>query len=369
MHADDLRVAVSKIVEVLSSARIAAVVNQYRASRGGQRTVAAARLGHAGAMIMERFEAMSASERTVVSMLHLDSLCSADYWKSLLEGTDDPKVQQAEIVRLATRVMFASNNLPGLINLLDTVSTAPVERFRCGDGEARLVVRLVDAGERASDPDRIARSVDGIDMLYSACASIARKPAMDLRLEAIDGSDVRDLHFTGESDSTTAVTAVIDSIPGALAEIGPNDDINLDNIVASLPVFQDLKTLASLGNFSENDLKDITETMHQGALLVLESGVVTVDSTANAAEGASEKGAMPQSLFEKKAPAPRSNGAAAVPSSEEDEHYERYLREREAMQQPSNGSTANMNGGGEPGNRKDAIDELLKSLGKARGDG
>ncbi len=117
-------------------------------------------------------------------------------------------------------------------------------------------------------------------MLYSACASIARKPAIDLRMDGVGSkrNNDRELHFTGESDSIAAVFAVIDSIPGALADIDPDQDIDLDAVVQSLPIFEDLNTLASLGNFSSKDLKDITDTMHQGALLALESGVILMES-------------------------------------------------------------------------------------------
>ena len=165
--------------------------------------------------------------------------------------------------------------MPNLVNLLTEVERAG-PKYPVSEGEGRLTIRLTDAGERACDPDRVARTIDGIDMLYSACASIARKPAMDLRLEAVDGKTNRNLHFTGERDSISAVIAVIESIPYALEEIDAEQDFELDELVTSLPVFEDLKTLASLGTFSDTDLKDISETMHQGALLALESGVILV---------------------------------------------------------------------------------------------
>ncbi len=64
---------------------------------------------------MDRIDAMSAAERQVVKCLHLESLGSTDYWQDLLGNADDPRKQQAEIVRLASRVMFASSHLPGMV--------------------------------------------------------------------------------------------------------------------------------------------------------------------------------------------------------------------------------------------------------------
>ena len=386
MHADELRRAVNKIVEVLKKADILAVVSQYRAAQGDQRTVAAARFGHAGAVIMENMENLSPTERAVVRCMSLEDMGSAAYWQSLLQTTGEPRQNAAQLVHLASRVMFASNHLPNLVKLLGSVETATHAGQRTlQTGEGGLTIRLTDAGERATDPDRIARSVDGIDMLYSACASIARKPAMDLRLDGIDGKTHKDIHFTGEHDSISAVMAVIESIPLALEEYGAEQDIDLDELVSSLPIFHDLNTLAELGTFSANDLKDISETMHTGAMLALESGVILLEQPAAPAtdsdshsqpaaavkeQPSAAQQAEPPILTQRALNSVPSPGASRAPANDngaaaEDEHYSRYLREREAMQQQ------NANGLGDMAvdeqQRRDAVDELLRNLGRARG--
>ena len=108
MRADELRSAVNKIAEILSKADIQSVVRQYRSAQGDQRTVAAARLGHAGAVIMENLDQLSAAEAAVVECMHLKNLASAAYWQSLLESADDPKKSAAELVHLYSRTMFRS---------------------------------------------------------------------------------------------------------------------------------------------------------------------------------------------------------------------------------------------------------------------
>jgi hypothetical protein len=286
-------------------------------------------------------------------------LGATDYWQSLTSSGSDPRQQQAEIVRLASRVMFASSQLPHMVALL---GAAPPESdsaaYKLADDESRLVIRLSDAGEKAADPDRVARSIDGIDMLYSACASVARKPAMNLRLDGIKGVATRDIHFTGETDSISAVVAVIQSIPKALAAQDPSKELNLDELVASLPIFDDLNILASVGTFSESDLKDISDTMHQGALLALGSGVVLIPSTPATQSAGSEQPTQAIPTLQKNVPA--SSGGNG---DTDDEHYERYLREREAMQQLSGGGIVDEEA--ENLQRKHAIDDLLQSLGTA----
>lgn len=385
MRADELRSAIHRVVEVLNKADILAVVKEYRTAQGDQRAVAAARLGHAGAVIMENMDKFKPAEKAVVKAMFLESLGTTQYWQSLLGSANDPQKNAAELVHLFSRVMFASTHLPNLARLLGNVDAGSSMQ---GDiqmlaGEGRLGIRLTDAGEKASDPDRIARSIDGVDMLYSACASIARKPAMDLRLDSIGGKEHRDILFMGEKDSVAAVSAVIASIPEALEEVHPDDDIDLDELVSSLPIFDDLNTLANLGTFTATDLKDISETMHQGAMLVLESGVIlnvtqeeqpteAVESVSMRpgarihAENHEPVSAPPPILNRRPTDAPDQVQRA----SERDEHYERYLREREAMQRaggqaPASPSASQANGTGDRANQAD-IDALLKNLGRSR---
>ena len=386
MYADELRMAVTKIVALLEKAQIASVVDQCRAAKGEQRKVASSQLRQAAAVLMEQFDTMTPAERQVTKILHLESLGSPNYWLELFSSASDAKKHQGEIVRLASRIMFASSHLPGLVNLVGVVKpeAAPLTEeesisqtpalLPLGHGETHLCIRLTDAGERASDPDRVARSIDGIDMLYSACASIARKPAIDLRLDTVLPKRNRDrvLVFTGEHDSVIAVYAVIDSIPGVLADLDPEQDIDLDSVVRSLPIFEDLNTLASLDTFTKQDLKDISDTMHQGALLILESGVIPVDpEDVEPGESSSASTTSPAN-----GPVTGRNAAApGEPLAEQDEHYERYLKEREAMLRsqaaPSASPVAPPNGQQKQvaidQSRRDAVDDLLKSLGQSRG--
>ena len=404
MHSDELRTAVTKIVKLINNSGIRQSVDQYRMSKGEQRTATAARLGHTGATLVEQIDGLSPTELKVMKCLHLDSLGSTDYWQQLIAPATDAKAQHAEIVRLASRVMFASSNLPAMVSLLDVVPVPAVGNSAQAQtqnqnplllpleaGEGALFIRLTDAGERASDPDRIARAIDGVDMLYSACASIARKPAIDLRLDNVSAKENRDrdFRFTGEKDSVSAVFAVVDSIPAALADIDPEQDIDLDAVVRSLPIFQDLGTLASLGTFSGKDLKDISETMHQGALLTLESGVILIDEemiTQSEVAEVHQSGVqtIPDSAVPVLTTDDNETSSDATPSAaESDEHYNRYLREREAMMARSqtdpdtgtiNGHSGNSlsdvfaqaDSGTDDQTRKDAVDELLKTLGQSR---
>lgn len=397
MQANELRMAVTKVVEILEKANIASAVNQYRSTTGDQRTKAWESLRVAASGLVKQFATLNATERQVTEILHLNSLGSREYWVNLFNSSENPKRHQGEIVRLASRIMFASSHLPGLVGLVEQVDSEPTNNTQALDPDGEyLYIRLTDAGERASDPDRVARTIDGIDMLYSACASIASKPASDLRVDNVIAkrNRDRDIVFAGEKGSIAAVYAVIDSIPEVLAELDPEQDIDLDAVVRSLPIFNDLNKLASLGTFSKQDLKDINETLHQGALLTLESGVIPLDSSnvvprAGSAHGAdshlsattgrsSDAVATLKPVQTDEAPVRPLTASSPV---ERDEHYDRYLREREAMLRPQNTDGAALDvkpvvvgsdtsdqaqNASVERSRKSAVDDLLKSLGQSR---
>lgn len=364
MHADQLRMAITRIIDTLIRSDVKTLVDQFRVASDDQRTAAAARLGNAGATIVGRFDTLSDDERRVVEVLHLDKLGTTEYWHTLISPETDPKAARAEAVRLQSRILFATSHLPNMIGLLEgTVRPAddhPYSRYPIAMGEARLVVRLTDASVAAADPDRVARAIDGVDMLYSACASIVQKNSIDLRLDAMDGANPRrDLHFTGDEDCVASVITILDSIPGALASIEPGQDIDVDSVVQSLPVFAELDDIASQGAFSAADMKDIRESVQQGALLSLESAAILLDPP----------GHVPVT-------------AQPVDLNGDDEHYERYLREREAMQHglsedqvpsaatvpgDSSGATeGDAKPNGELSAEKPAVKNLLKSLLKER---
>jgi len=174
MHADQLRIAVDRVVDVLAASGVLTAIRDYRTAKGDQRPVAAARLGHAGASLMEQLANVTPAEQVSLKLLHLDNLRQTSYWQELLSTEKSDKDRNAELVHLYSRVLFASNHLPNFAALLGRVTPgaaaavpAAVQAAALQSGESRITIQLTDAGEKASDPDRVARSIDGIDMLYS----------------------------------------------------------------------------------------------------------------------------------------------------------------------------------------------------------
>jgi len=363
MRADQLRSAAGTIAELLNKSDVLTSIRQRRDAQGGAELQAShARLTQSAKLLLRGVKGFSSAEKEVAAQLHLTSAGSLDYWQALLNQNGDVQAQHAELVQLYSRVMFASSHLPSLLGLLSSMRSAPAA-IETRTGESSLVVKLMDAGEKASDPDRLARAIDGIDMIYSASISLSRRPAIDLQLREITGHPEKHLVFLGDQEGVAALYTVLDSIPDALERLEGHEDIDLAALVRALPIFDDLTTLADVGNLSHTELRDIDDTMHQGVLLTLESGVVVehapppvdpergVTTLSKRADGnlPDSLGYAPQAeqSYDQMAQAPARHAPmsnATRPahtsqppaghvngSAEKDEYYQQYLQERERL--------------------------------------
>ena len=360
MRTEQLCSAADTIAAVLKKSDLLNSIRQHRdASDAGHNDGSHSRLAQSAKILLRGVKEFSVAEKEVCSQLHLSSIGSLDYWQALLNKNGDKKAQQAELVQLYSRVMFASSHLPSLTGLLSSGRSTPAA-INTGVGESSMVVTLKDAGEKASDPDRIARAIDGIDMIYSASVSLSRRPAVDLQLNEISGHPDKHLVFVGDGEGIAALHTVLSSLPVALEQFREYEEIDLSIVVRSIPVFDDLAKLAELGAFNIEELKNIDDTMYQGVMLSLESGVVvsqappvtdpdrnvrTLKKQTHHDEGEKQgfaKHAMETYGYADRPSEPVSGGYAATSASsagvepaQQDEHYKYYLEERERLRQPA----------------------------------
>lgn len=319
MRAVELQRSASNIAEVLKESELLAAIRSCRTVGEKQRADEAwTALRAAGSEISAAFSALDEDGERILAAVHLKNLATNEYWDALTNESTSESDRQAELVRLFSRVMFASNHLPALVSLLEpdsaadpavAVPAAPAQAA-IGEQEEILFLKLFDGEERASDPDRVARAIDGIDMLFASCAGLVRKGDSELRLISITGEAERDLLFAGDRETVASCRAVIESIPAAIEKIDPDTEIDLAQLVRSLPVFDDLATLKSLGSYSEADINDLRVSLEQGLMLALESGVVLVTNVDAASLSQTEP--------------------VQQDTSDED-YYEHYLSERDRL--------------------------------------
>ncbi len=273
MPVSELRVAVNSVVDLLRKTQIQQVISHFRTDLvRNQVTQSRDHLLTVSQQLVAGFSKFGETEKRVCSYMHLEHLGSPQYWNDILNSTKGVEVTRAEVVQLYSRVMFAVNHLPGFIQMLSAESSSLGANAQ--PGHSLLKIKLVDAGERASDPDRVSRTIDGVDMVYSACVSLTNKPVIDLSLISIYGGKEKHIVFEGDVDGVNAVREVIDSIAEEISEIKNPEDFDPNQLVSDLPVFEDLQTLQNLGTFQATEAKDIADSMHEGCLLVMESGVM-----------------------------------------------------------------------------------------------
>lgn len=269
-----LRLAVSSIVELLRSSQIQLALSHFRtALLRNEKNAAGDQLHAVSTKLVAAFKSFNDAEKKVCTYMHLDSMGQASYWEDLIALRSGLEPTRAEVVQLYSRILFASNHLPGLLALMSDMEGASSEH-KIGSGRSLLEIRLVDAGEKAADPDRISRTIDGVDMVYTACVNMARKPAVDLSLVSISGTTERELKFEGDTEGVNAVKATIELIGDELSEVEDIETFQPEQLVASLPVFEDLQTLLKLGSFRRDEVDEISRSMREGCLLVLESGAL-----------------------------------------------------------------------------------------------
>ena len=288
MPAYELQDAVKFVVELIETSGVKPAVSDFRTALvSGGNVRSKHQLDIAGTRLITGMARMNPLQRRVCQVLHLDKLGSQRYWDSLLDETADKNKIRAELVHLYSRIMFASNHLPMLLALQPaSLESSGINTTKALDesyqhvlssGNQLLKIRLLEAGESVSDPDRISRTIDGVDMIYNACASIAKKPAVDLSVVRIVGSEYKEIVFEGDAESISSVHSVVHSIAEKLAETDDLENCDPDELVKDLPVFTDLQRLSELGSFRSAETDKIAETLHEGILLVMESGVLLDD--------------------------------------------------------------------------------------------
>ncbi len=274
----ELRTAINSIVDLLSKTKIQEAVTQFRTALVNKDvSQPSSQLLVSSNKLIEGLHSLGALELKVWKYMHLEQLGLPQYFNDIISLKAGYEETRAEVVQVYSRIMFATNHLPGIIKLLDA-HLKTESRSATADGNDLLEIKLYDAGEKASDPDRISRTLDGVDMLYAACVNLSKKPAVDLSLIRISGDANRHIQFEGDYDAISSIKVIIDSIADGISDIEDINNFSPDQIVSDLPVFTNLARLQEMGNFRDDEIAQISESIHEGCSLIMESGVMLEQS-------------------------------------------------------------------------------------------
>ncbi len=245
------------------------------------------RLAQACAEYIQVAGSFDSDTRRIVERLHLTELQSEQFWRGITDGSARQERQRL-LVAAYSKVLFASSHLP---SLMDMLRLAGDDSPPAGLANLRLVV--LDANEPAASPDRIARVIDGIDLVYRACAAIvARKNNEPLQLQSIGGRASRSIEFRGDARLVVAARHVLVAAQQATRHINAVEN-ELEGQIAAIAPIAVLDKLAALGRHTEAAIEQIRESLIAGSTMLVQAGAqpgpddteLTSDATTMSGDG------------------------------------------------------------------------------------
>ena len=289
-----LYTATQRVVESLKTSGLMPALRAHRLSLRGQGDRASAQAGieQASSAYIKQVAAFGDDESAVVSLLHLNELGSPSFWQDLTLDTRPVELRLGKSVTAYSKIMFAVSHLPGLLSLVR--ETRAIDGLRSDDPEnGILVLRLYDAEEPASSPDRMSRLIDAVDLLYSACAlmSVASSASMQLssatrppslQLMSVSGVAVRSVVFRGDASSITTTRNVINKLNQAAADASDNGGHRVESIASSMPLLDAVDALHKLKTLDTAQAETISRRSQEGAIMLLDCGAQLVDHESSA---------------------------------------------------------------------------------------
>ena len=144
---------------------------------------------------------------------------------------------------------------------------------------------MYDSIEPAASPERLARLLDAVDLLYSACALIADTDVESLQLMSVSGVAVRSVIFHGDSDAITATQRVISYLNVVTAESLQEDSFQVESIAVKHPFLQAIDNLKELGAISTETAERAQRNIVEGSIMLLETGAQLADFEARTDDG------------------------------------------------------------------------------------
>lgn len=275
-----LYTATQRVLKSLKTSGLMPALKHYRASLRGQaqgdRESVEAVLKQASDAYVSEAAMYGEDETSVVNLLHLAELGKSSYWLDMTSTARSVEMRLAQSVSAYSKMMFVTSHLPGLLSLVR--ETSAIDGLRADEPDTgALVLRLYDAVEPASSPDRISRLIDAVDMIYSACASMSGTAPDSLRLISIAGVAVRSVIFHGEVQTLNAVRKVIADLNDAAASADLGNSHSVETIAAEMPLLDAIDKLEQLDAMSTNLAVNSGRDAQEGAIMLLECGAQLVD--------------------------------------------------------------------------------------------
>ncbi len=301
-------------------------VNRYRrllAANDSEASAAQAQLVEASTRYVEQASAFNGHQQAVADKLNLTPLGTLTYWSALTSSSATSVQRQAKLTSIARRLMVVSGPLTSVFGLVDDTDSRPAI-----DPHSTVSLYLYDDRLSAADPDRVSRTVDGLDMIYEGCALLADVPTNGLQLLSIDGEPHRRLVFTGHIEAATATRRIVRS----LNERYTQDDLlagkPVDAICESLPFLQSINDLYRADALSGEFAGKVHHATLAGAIMLAEAGAqLAADENISAEAEVEASPAIDNTLARQSGIASTSSTAAVAQYSDQDSAIEQFIEQ------------------------------------------
>ncbi|OED43062.1 hypothetical protein AB833_04565 [Chromatiales bacterium (ex Bugula neritina AB1)] len=274
------------VVEAIQASGLNDSIRAYRDAlvEDGDVPVAAAVLDEAKNAYLESVGSFGPAELQVAEALQLTQLGSPSYWFDLSSPTANPLQRDAQLAVTSRQLTFVNEQFSKLLQMVEDAGEKAGAEKSPGYAST-IVLRVNDTTEAAAAPDRLARVIDGLDLIYEGSALLADAARDTLRLVSVRDMPHRTLEFTGEKEPATATRRIVRSLTERIASGYLAVGEPVDEVCESLPFLQSVEDLYRVGALTAEFASQIRQTTLSGAIMLAEARVELVES---AAEFASE---------------------------------------------------------------------------------
>lgn len=214
----------------------------------------------------------NSAARRIASILELDFLEDPALWAAVADTTSRVSSRGLE------KVVFAKNNLPQIVKLLDREysnlnkdNSEPI--ISNGKEMKTLSVTVFESGNIFSSPQRLVNVLESVDTFYTACAFMNDESPDTLSVVACDSGSDKSFDFLGVAKVIECVTQLIENLWDRVVFYREKQlDVRLDLINKSLPIYEKISELQQ-GEKIERELAErLRRNISDGVNKFIESG-------------------------------------------------------------------------------------------------
>lgn len=285
MHLNQLHTTVQIIVQALDKSELAKAILSYQTAASGGATGDDSALLRAANIYMDKAAEYGQAELAVAESLHLLPLQSPSFWFDATSHTLDAGLRAAMLAENLKNIQFSCARFPKIFELLQRAGLADPDINV--EEQATITLRIHDATDKASDPDRISRLIDGVDLIYRACANLAELPVGGLSLMSVTGNSYRTVVFSGHREVSTATRRIIRSLHLRASGTLQSENYSVEEIAEQLPFMHAMGELFRVKALDAGLANEIREEAFAGAVMLLECGA-RIYSNNHVVEGLAE---------------------------------------------------------------------------------